>query len=114
MKIDPYKKYERLLSCIPDGMNNAISQRRIATLLHCEERDVRSHVQNARHDGIPICSIPGQKGYYMSDNPVEVFACYRAFKQRNKSNSDVLKGIREYLIELGFNPDTKEEGENYV
>lgn len=114
MKKDPYKKYKKLLSCIPDGRKNAISQRRIANLLQCDERDIRSHVQNARHDGIPICSIPGQRGYYMSDNPEEVFACYFAFKQRNKSNSDVLKCIRDYLIELGVNPETKEEGENYV
>lgn len=58
---------------IPDGQQNAISQRQLAAVLQCSLRDVRLMVEQARRQGVPICSscdaING--GYYMPQNKAE-------------------------------------------
>ena len=101
------EKYEKLLFYIPIGLNNAISQKKLAERLLCEPRELRAHVQNARKDGIPICSIPGSTGYYLSDDPDEVMPCYRMFKARTSSSEEVVRVIRQHLIELGVDPEEK-------
>ena len=114
MNKDVYKKYERLLSYIPDGRENAISQEQLSAILDCKKTYLRALIQNARIDGIPICSVPGDCGYFLSNDPNEVLACYRMFKHRNKSTLRILKTIRKHLRSLGVTKPDKEEGENHV
>ena len=101
------KKYERLLSYIPYGIENAISQKKLAEILMCDKSELRAHIQNARKDGIPICSIPGSTGYFLSDDPEEVSQCYRMFMSRTRASGDVVRVIRKHLIKLGVNPDSR-------
>jgi len=107
------KKYERLLSFIPYGIENAISQKKLAEKLLCDKTELRAYVQNARKDGIPICSIPGSTGYYLSDDPEEVVQCYQMFKSRTRASADVVRVIRKHLIKLGVDPDSR-GGANHV
>jgi len=103
------KKYERLLSYIPYGIENAVSQKVLAETLMCDKSELRAHIQNARKDGIPICSVPGSKngGYYLSDDPEEVSQCYRMFLSRTRASAEVVRVIRKHLIKLGVNPDSR-------
>lgn len=91
------KQYEKLISYIPYGKKNAISQTRLSDLMGCEKTELRAYIQNARIDGIPICSIPGVTGYYFSDEEPEVLECYRVFKHRHLSTGEVLKTIGRHL-----------------
>lgn len=58
---------------IPDGQQNAISQRQLANVLQCSLREARLMVEQARRQGVPICSscdaING--GYYMPQTKAE-------------------------------------------
>jgi len=89
--------YESLLLLIPEGEKNAISQKDLSTLLGCTERETRALIQTAREDKIPILSIPGYTGYFVSRNPYEVTRCIRAFTQRRKANEETLKTLYHYI-----------------
>ena len=58
---------------IPDGQENAISQKQLAAVLQCSLRDVRLMVEQARRQGVPICSscdgVHG--GYFMPQSKAE-------------------------------------------
>ena len=97
--------YNTLLLFIPYGAGNAVSQKTLAQCLKCDERDVRQIIQNARIDGVPICST--QRGYFLSDDPEEVSECYKFFYQRHNTNGKVLETIRKHLISI------RENGRNH-
>lgn len=98
-------RYDRLISYIPEGKENAISQKELRELLGCSDTELRALIQKARIDGIAVLSIPGAIGYYFSDDPTEVIPCYRMFRHRQEANKAVLRTIHKHLLSLGVRPD---------
>lgn len=93
-------KYDFLISLIPEGKENAISQAKLCELMGCKDTELRAIIQNARIDGIDICSIPGVTGYFFSDDEKEVAECYRMFEHRHKTTGEVLKTIGKHLSDI--------------
>lgn len=100
-------KYDVLISHIPYGMENAISQKQLCELMGCTDTELRSYIQNARIDGIAILSVPGVTGYYFSNEESEILPCYKVFKHRQKSTGYVLRTINRHLRSI-------ERGERHV
>lgn len=50
------------------GKENARTGKELATLLHCDPRDIGKAIERARRQGAPICAScdPEQPGYYLA------------------------------------------------
>lgn len=83
-------------SFIPLGKDNAISCRKLAEKMGCSERDVQAAVLQARADGYPICSTPGD-GYYIPETVNEALAYYYAQRKRLHSGNVALNPVKEYI-----------------
>lgn len=89
---------------IPDGQQNAISQKQLAAVLRCSLRDVRLMVEVARRQGVPICSScdGGHGGYYMPLTKPEA----RAYIQMQSSRIQSALAARQAAIDaLAYLPD---------
>ena len=56
---------ELLVNFLPTERENAVNQSDISDYLSLSKRNVRQLVQQARHEGYPICSTP-YDGYWLS------------------------------------------------
>lgn len=87
-------KYNGLLSLIPVGQENAISQKSIARLTDSSLQEVRQWVENARLDGMIIAS--SQSGYYIPVDEEELVEYYVRTKRRlNTTKSTLVPVIKK-------------------
>lgn len=81
-------KYNGLLTLIPVGQENAISQKSIARLTDSSLQEVRQWVENARLDGMIIAS--SQSGYYIPVDEEELVEYYVRTKRRLNTTKNTL------------------------
>lgn len=90
------KAFENILSLIPSGADNAIPMMQLAALLDVDERKAREYIQKLRMDGVPILSVPGDKGYFFSSDPGEIQLSIWAFKCRGETNRQITQTLSRY------------------
>lgn len=64
---------ELLVDFLPIDRENAVNQSELSDYLSLSKRSVRQLVQQARHEGYPICSTP-YDGYWLSYNEKDIMA----------------------------------------
>lgn len=62
---------ELLVDFLPTERENAVNQLDISDYLRLSKRNVRQLVQQARHEGYPICSTP-YDGYWLSSDANDI------------------------------------------
>lgn len=62
---------ELLVDFLPTERENAVNQSDISDYLSLSKRNVRQLVQQARHEGYPICSTP-YDGYWLSSDANDI------------------------------------------
>ena len=62
------------------GVESARTLRYLKSILHQDGRTIRSAIEAARKDGIPIVS--GQDGYWLTTDPAEIKRFSRSMKRR--------------------------------
>lgn len=87
---------ELLISAIPVGKNNAVTNYQLRELLGISDREVRRLVSIARRE---VCIINDQngKGYYMPESRAEAEKWIKQETARAKSIFLGMKGARNYL-----------------
>ena len=93
------KKYEKLMSFIPLGRDNAISMRTLASLLKICDRDVRRVVLDARLDGELICG--DDSGYYAPFDDMEALGWYIFAKARGDTTLKSIEAVGKMLRDHG-------------
>lgn len=66
------------------GAENARTARELATLLHCDIRDITKHIERERRAGAPIVSSCNKEnpGYYLAETADELQIYCRRLHQR--------------------------------
>lgn len=81
-------KIKFLCELIPIGEAHAIKSARIAAMLHCDKRVLRTLIHKARKQGYPICGT--NNGLYFPASIEETLLCIRRLKaQRNSISQDI-------------------------
>lgn len=62
---------ELLVDFLPTERENAVNQSELSDYLSLSKRNVRQLVQQARHEGYPICSTP-YDGYWLSSDANDI------------------------------------------
>jgi biotin operon repressor len=62
---------ELLVGFLPTDRDSAVNQSEISDYLSLSKRSVRQLVQQARHEGYPICSTP-YDGYWLSSDANDI------------------------------------------
>jgi biotin operon repressor len=88
-------KYDGLLSLIPIGQENAISQKSLARLTDSSLQEIRQWVENARLDGMIIAS--SQFGYYIPIDEEELVEYYVRTKRRLNTTRNTLTPVIKRL-----------------
>ena len=91
-------KFERLLSMIPDGEENAIAMSQLASFMGISERDVRKLIESARCAGNIIAST---SGYFIPTTSSELRRYYNRAKSRIRTGAKELEPVRKVLKQLG-------------
>ncbi len=91
-----------IVNFIPDGFENAVSQKRLAAATNMSQREVRLAVDNARNQGTPICSSCDAEygGYYMPVNKYEAQMYIHMQESRIASAKAALKPVMDILDTL--------------
>jgi hypothetical protein len=89
-----------IMTYIPMGKENAISRRELVYLTMLPDRQVRKLIQAARDQGEVILNDQDGKGYYTSDDLVELRRQYNTNRRRALSILRQQKHIRRRLREL--------------
>ena len=88
-----------MLELIPHGKENAISREELVRLTGLDDRTVRQEIARLRESGEIILSTSRQKGYWQSDDPVEINEYRIELKRREMSlartNRNILKKLYE-------------------
>lgn len=92
----------RIERFIPAGEAGAISEKTLATVLNVTRRDVRMLVENARREGVPICSTcnPMHGGYYLPLTKREARVYIRMQEHRIASAKACLKAVSDVIDNL--------------
>lgn len=98
------KCYEPILKLISTGEDNAISLTRLSNVSGREPREVKHLVQQARLDGVLICST--ENGYFYPENIEDVASFYKRFHTKAITTLTVIKHARLELVNNGI--DIKE------
>lgn len=85
-----------IISVIPHGEENAISMKRLADLLDTTERHARQIIQTLRENGVPVLSVPGDKGYYFSSNLYDINTAITCFECRKNTNQRITKTLSQF------------------
>lgn len=90
--------FELLISAIPVGKKNAVTNYQLRTMFDISDREVRKLVSLARRE---VCIINDQngKGYYMPETKAEAEKWIKQETARAKSIFLGMKGAREFLRE---------------
>jgi biotin operon repressor len=62
---------ELLVDFLPTDRDSAVNQSELSDYLRLSKRNVRQLVQQARHEGYPICSTP-YDGYWLSSDANDI------------------------------------------
>lgn len=95
---------------LAEGRDNARTGRELATLLHCNIRDITQQVEKERRDGFPICAASGENpGYYLPADAQELQEYCDNIKGRAielfKTRQALVKVLREYGAVKGAQTD---------
>lgn len=71
----------RIDEFLEHGVENARTLRYLKSILHQDGRTIRSAIEAARKDGVPIVS-DCQHGYWLSNDPAEITRFSRSMKRR--------------------------------
>lgn len=83
--------YRILLSIIPVGSKNCITQKQLALKLNCTTSAAKLLVKIAREHHIPILS--GKDGYWISESPQETTQFCNSLRKKSSSLSRVANSI---------------------
>lgn len=86
-----------ILGFIPNGKENAISNKQLACRMNVDTRTVRKLVEEARQRGNPICS--GDEGYWIGDKEDIKRTLKRLYSQIRMMNCTI-KGLEFALSEV--------------
>lgn len=88
---------EKLLAVIPKGKENAIHLNALSDALGVKESTAKKYVQEARRNGLMICS--GQEGYWITDNSDEIRVFETTLHKQAISRLRTTKPMRDTLKE---------------
>ncbi|MDE5754217.1 MAG: hypothetical protein K2J71_00585 [Oscillospiraceae bacterium] len=82
---------------IPDGLDNAVSQKQLCDMTHMNDREVRQAIETARRQGAPICSSchPDSSGYYMPKTKHEATIYLTMQQHRINSAIQAMKPVQD-------------------
>lgn len=72
---------ELLVNFLPTERENAVNQSELSDYLSLSKRNVRQLVQQARHEGYPICSTP-YDGYWLSSDTNDISSTITILKSQ--------------------------------
>lgn len=98
------KSYKPLLKLIGTGEDNSISLTNLSIMCGREPREVKHLVQQARLDGVLICST--ENGYFYPQDIEDIERFYKRFRSSAITTLTVIKHARQELIKNGI--DLKE------
>lgn len=75
-----------------------VRNHQISAHFHTNETNVRKLINQARCEGIPICSC--SKGYYHSNNKADIVATIQSLNNRTISVEKAISGLLTNLIGL--------------
>lgn len=84
-----------LTESIPAGRKEAVSMRYLAKIHGLTEREIRRAIEQARRDGMLICS--SEQGYFLPETVQEIRAYTRRMSARIRTGRECLE---PFLIEL--------------
>lgn len=68
---------------LAEGRENARTGAELASVLHCDIRNITAQIEKERRDGHPICAAVGENpGYYLAADPAELESYCDALKRR--------------------------------
>ena len=94
----------RLAELITFGAENAISRTELRMITGWKDRVLRKNIQKAREEGVVICNEQNGGGYYFPQTQRELFAQYKANKNRAMSILRQQKYIRMRMWEATNEP----------
>jgi transcriptional regulator with XRE-family HTH domain len=97
--VNPY--YAMLATAIPYGRRNAITRQALAAKLGMNDRAARKAIEEARAAGLLIMCEQNGRGYYQSDDPVEMRCQYQQDTNRAMSILKRRKPLRDALKAAG-------------
>lgn len=86
-----------ILGFIPNGKENAISNKQLAYRMNVDTRTVRKLIEEARQRGNPICS--GDEGYWIGDKEDIKRTLKRLYSQIRMMNCTI-KGLELALSDV--------------
>lgn len=89
-----------IVDLIPTGKDNAITRGQLCSLTGLSDRAVRKLIEIARIEGAIIINAQDGKGYYISDNPVDIRRQMCTNKSRAMSILKQQKYLRRRLAEI--------------
>lgn len=89
------QKYSFMLAYIPTGKENAITEKRLSSDIHCTVRELQRQLNNARNEGVLI--VTDNKGVYLPSNIEDIRSCYLINYTRMKSIQKMLKHFKKIL-----------------
>lgn len=92
------KYYQVIVDAIPEGRENAVTQRELAEMFGVKERDIRQAIADAREDGILIVSTT-REGYFISDREEDVLEHYRLLLSYIKRLNTSILPARRFLYQ---------------
>ena len=70
---------------------NPITNKEIGRALDLSEQSIRHHINQARCEGIPVCSC--RDGYFVSDNKADILQTIQSLMNRTISVEKAINGL---------------------
>ena len=96
----------RLLDVLPEGQENALTAKELATMLGTSSRMVTSAIQQLRREKLAICATcatDAQQGYFLPGNEREL----SSYKQALAKRIGVISKTLTSIIDVSFSDVTK-------
>lgn len=89
--------YADMLPLIPDKEDGVITARVISKVMGCAESYVRKLINQARSNGVPICSTTA--GYYFSDDYADITSTIKFLTHRVNTQMQAINGLKNITEE---------------
>lgn len=86
---------EQIRNVLPRGKEHRITARQIAAMFEIHDSQVRDVINQLRCGGVPVCS--DRRGYYLSDDPVDIRAQIMSIEHRMNAMFDAIQGLKTAL-----------------
>ena len=83
--------YEDLLTFIPSKEHGVVTGKQLSRQLQCAESFVRRLINQARSNGVPICSTTN--GYYLSDEHEDILETINFLTRRVRTQLKAIDGL---------------------